>query len=230
MSKEDNTLEEEWKVIQDFENYEVSTKGNIRIIKNKKLMKAFLNENGYFRISLTNKFTHSKKFYVHRLVAAAFIPNSDNKPTVNHINSICTDNNVNNLEWSSMKEQNQHKFKNNRKIERRCNIRSIWRINKDTNEKIELYESSTKAAKWVLENKLSTAENHLDLRASIVAVCTESNTKNKTAYGFKWVFNKNDKVSDVNETWKEIPKELINKTNYEISNLGNMKYKSLLVM
>ena len=46
-----------------------------------------------------------KLYRVHRLVVEAFIPNSENKPTVDHINRIKDDNRVCNLRWASYKEQ-----------------------------------------------------------------------------------------------------------------------------
>src|SRR6478672_3937743 len=64
---------------------------------------------GYIVTSLT-KFGLKKRIYFHRIFAAAFIPNPENKPFVNHINGIKNDNRPENLEWCTQKENVQHAF------------------------------------------------------------------------------------------------------------------------
>lgn len=57
----------------------------------------------------------SKRYSAHQLVALAFIPNPDDKRTVNHINGCKTDNNVCNLEWHTYSENLIHAFDTNLK-------------------------------------------------------------------------------------------------------------------
>jgi hypothetical protein len=53
-----------------------------------------------------------RTFLVHRLIAQIFIPNPDNKPEINHINSIRADNRLENLEWCTDKENSVHSYRN----------------------------------------------------------------------------------------------------------------------
>ena len=101
-----------WKQIKDFKDYEISDKGEVRSLKYKKktLLKGRLSKDGYLRVSL-RKNNKAYEFKIHRLVADAFIPNPENKPTINHINGDKTCNKVNNLEWATRAEQMQHAYK-----------------------------------------------------------------------------------------------------------------------
>jgi len=109
-----------FKILEDFPNYKISSKGRILSINNKKPIsrnrpsskqEIFLNGTivgGRRKIILKNK--KGEKVYTsfHRLVAYCFIPNPNNLPQVNHIDGKTLNNNVENLEWVSSRENCSH--------------------------------------------------------------------------------------------------------------------------
>lgn len=114
----DNT-QEYFEHIPGFEDrYMVSNRGNIVSLgkisshSNLKILKAYTDQDGYLRLSLRKNGT-KRKYYVHRLVALAFLSNPHNKPTINHKNGIKNDNRVENLEWATWSENNQHAYDTN---------------------------------------------------------------------------------------------------------------------
>lgn len=112
---------EEWKDIPGYERiYQVSNFGKIKKLKTnmpmpngghridkEKILIQSICKKGYFNIGLS-KCNKKKSFKVHRLVAIVFVKNPNNKPQVNHINCIKTDNNFINLEWVTNKENCTH--------------------------------------------------------------------------------------------------------------------------
>ena len=92
----------------EFEDYEVSNKGNI---KYKGEIMELLNHTAGYHYIIINE----KMILIHRLVAKAFIENPDNKLVVDHINHIRNDNRIENLRWATRQENafNRSKHKNN---------------------------------------------------------------------------------------------------------------------
>lgn len=96
-------MEEIWKDIKGYEGlYQVSNLGNIRSVKNgrKRIKKPLISGDRYpyLKIQLS-KNSKPKNFFIHRLVAEAFIPNPNNYKEVNHIDENTFNNSSDNLEW-----------------------------------------------------------------------------------------------------------------------------------
>ena len=109
-----------WKDILGYEGvYQVSNLGRVKSIarytckgvlvhlKDEIILKACI-RGGYNRVRLYSN-TVSYMHSVHKLVAETFIPNTENKIQVNHINGIKADNKLENLEWVTNRE-NQIKY------------------------------------------------------------------------------------------------------------------------
>lgn len=98
-----------WKVIDGFDYY-ISNKGNIKNKKGKPI-KASDNGKGYMFVFLCrNGEKHSA--YVHRLVANAFLEKKNKDLVVNHKDYNRANNNVENLEWLTIKENNNYSLVN----------------------------------------------------------------------------------------------------------------------
>ena len=124
-----------WKPIDGFNGYyEISNFGNVRSVKRyvrsrggsrpveSRMKEQFFNPRGYLRVALFKE-QKCKKFFVHRLVAMAFIPNPLNLPFINHKNEIKTDNRVENLEWCTAEYNDNYGSRNDK-------IKNTWRLKK----------------------------------------------------------------------------------------------------
>lgn len=101
-------MKEIWKDIPGYA-YAVSNIGNVYSYKSNRVLKPNIDRNGYARVPL---YRNGRKQYrqIHRLVAEAFIDNSDNLPCINHKNSIRNDNKVDNLEWCTHSYNNKYAY------------------------------------------------------------------------------------------------------------------------
>jgi hypothetical protein len=165
-------MNKQWLPIKNYENkYEVSNTGLVRNIKTKKYLKPTKTSQGYYRLSLFDNNT-KKNYFVHRLVAEAFIPKIINKSQINHINTIKTDNRVENLEWVTPKENIIHSIKHN--------LQPIFFNN--------LCEKTYKKVKCIETNVIykSITEASIKCNTHRVNISRCLHGKRKTAGGYHW--------------------------------------------
>ena len=187
-----------WKDVKGYEGlYQVSDLGNVKSLdrvvnyKGKNQHKEFttlktfkgemkkltINQHGYYQIVLY-KCGKKKNVLVHRLVAEAFLPNLENKLTVNHIDGNRLNDNVSNLEWATQQEQQDHAinvlgFKPT--ISKKCRDRQK-----------ELHQRKVRRSDGVIFNSIKEASQGNDLvRRHISEVCKG---KRKSTGGYSWEY------------------------------------------
>lgn len=198
----DHDLAENVEIWEDIEEYYgiyvISSLGRVmRIKKNKgtsgnNILIPAKNESGLY-VSLKNK-GNNKRFQIHRLVAKAFIPNPLNKEQINHKDGNRWNNNVNNLEWVTPSENNQHAHNEL--------IRNFTAYG-------ENHANSSTISQYGMDNKLinvygsvNEAGRQLNIQFTNIAKCARG--ERKTAGGFIWKYENN--IPTINSKIKHITK------------------------
>lgn len=164
-------MNEIWKPIANYENYYVSSLGNVKSTKNfhgqpERILKPGKSNKGYLLVALS-KNGKEKVFNIHRLVALAFVPNPHNYEQVNHINENKTDNRAENLEWCTAKINVNHGTRTARQIQK-CSKKVVCI---ETNI---VYPSTADAAR------------KLGLNQGNISNCCSG--RNKTCGGYHWKY------------------------------------------
>jgi hypothetical protein len=101
---------EEWRSIEGFPGYEISSHGRVRSFKHRRVIirKPYLDKSvGYYAITL---FKEGRRYlpHVHRIVATAFLGSPPPGYCTNHLDGVKTNNRVSNLEWTTLRENTLH--------------------------------------------------------------------------------------------------------------------------
>ncbi len=178
-------MEEIWKDINGYEGlYQVSNLGQVKSLerydksnhkRKEKLLTPTKTNNNYLVVCLTMKNKHIN-YYIHRLVAEAFIPNPNNLPCVNHKDENKENNCVDNLEWCTAEYNNNYGTRNERVISKKIN-------GKKSKTVIQYDLKDNFIQEWPSVREI---ERQLGYKNSGISVCCLG--KQKTAYGYKWKY------------------------------------------
>ena len=166
---------EQWKVIDEYPKYSVSTFGRVKNNATGKLLAQSISNWGYCRVAIyaDNK---RKQLSVHRAVATAFIPNGNpERIQVNHIDCNKQNNNVQNLEWVTPVENMAHAYKNN--LVPTYHDKAIVMLDKDYRI-LQQFKSATDASRQV--SGIRGNQGNISRSA-------QSNGE-KLALGYRWMY------------------------------------------
>lgn len=159
-------MKEIWKDIEGYEcYYQISNFGRVKSLEristqNVLIKERLLKQNirkEYYYVEL-NKDGYAKKYSIHRLVGQAFISNPENYPCINHIDENKLNNNVENLEWITVKGNVNHGTRNKRSSEyQHCKNfgkkRGIYKVNNKWKAQIKLFENNSQVYLGRFDNK-----------------------------------------------------------------------------
>ena len=165
-----------WKDIKGYEGkYEISNfgrvKSHLKIGTPTYYKTPILSTPGYYTVCLSKDGKVSYSVGIHRLVAEAFVENTDKTKTeVNHKDGNKLNNYYENLEWVTRKENNEHAIKSGL----RKYVKSIEQYTLD-NELVNIFTSSAEAGNFLGKGKRTNTH---------ILNCCKG--KISTAYGYKW--------------------------------------------
>ena len=176
-----------WKDIEGYEGkYMVSSFGRVKsfYLGKEKLLKPKTDKDGYKQINLyKNKKPHTLK--IHRLVAQAFIPNPDNKPQIDHINTNRADNRVDNLRWCTQKENCNNPITYTKLVGENCYMYGMRGSKHRASKPVCMF---TKKGVFIKEydNAQEFARAHNLYNGNNITSCCRG--KLKSAYGYIWKY------------------------------------------
>lgn len=175
-------------VTKDIKGYEgvyaVTSEGRIWSYNKKIFLKPRRHTKGYMRVMLFNN-NKRKDYYIHRLVANAFLPNPNNKPEIDHINSNRADNRLCNLRWVSKKENRntEHHIKALSKSLKEGKTQAGAKNGKAT-AIVQCDKNGKIIRKW---DYIKQAAKELNLNSDCISLCCKGKIKQTKGYYFRYL-------------------------------------------
>ena len=196
-------MEEIWKDIEGYEGYyQVSNYGRVKSLNyhrtgKERIMKPKKDSKGYLQVLLCKE-GKVKHYFVHRLVAVAFVDNPQNLPIINHIDENPKNNNANNLEWCTQKYNINYGTRNKKASEKLRGRKlseehkeKIAEKMKNNPKKIKPIIGINKVSGLILEfPSLKEASRQTGINQGHICECCNGNRK--SAGGFYWLYADED--------------------------------------
>ncbi len=205
-------FDEGGKCIDEYPGYIIFNDGRVFSMLRDIYSKLHTCHRGYQRLGMCAENSDVRKnVSVHILVAKAFLPPIKGKTNVNHKDGIKSNNHVDNLEWATTKENNQHAHDTGLT---RTNTRAVEQYSKD-GKYIQTFNSVKEATK------------QLNVGTRVIPLACSGKNKTCRGYVLKYATEKETRVDNPDEDWKSIPLH----PKYEVSTKGRVyscKFKHIM--
>lgn len=198
-------IKEEWRDIPNYEGlYQVSNLGRVRSLDRivrrndgvdvrhkSRILKPRDNGNGYLYVDIHNGGI-TKRMYIHRLVAMAFLSNPNGYDEINHKSDIKSDNSVGNLEWCNRSYNASYGTKIQRTVNT-CQKNGVYKKSLDLKTELGIYGGRKSVAMcdadWnVLRifRSIMDAARCINVNPGKICECCKG-SRNQTR-GYKWKY------------------------------------------
>lgn len=197
---EQELANEEWRDVVGWEGlYQVSNLGRVKSLPRyhktlygyytkERILTPVLGKRGYLIVGLFDR-DKTRTRPIHRLIAEAFIPNTEGKSCIDHVNTIRTDNRIENLRWVTPKENSNNPITLKKSRE---SCKKLWDDGRFDGRNNTHYRRVAQCDKFgniiKIWDSIKEAEDALGIDgSSISAVCLGTNPQRHTAGGYKWM-------------------------------------------
>lgn len=205
-------MTEEWRDIKGYEGcYQVSNLGRVKSLTRKdrngrtRAERILVNnkrssEKDYLRVHLS-KDNVAKDYSIHRLVAIAFIPNPNGYTVVNHLDNNPSNNNVTNLEWTTLKGNMEWASRQHRMHYNPQNL-----LKAQISKKIPVIAINSNGEEFYFDSQVEAAKR-LNVKSGHIAAACRKEYGYKTVGGYQWKYADAERQKNAIPNKVKMPRE-----------------------